>query len=205
MLFKRPSSWPVAFQFVPCGLLIDDDLQLIEPQQKYVPALLAACTDPRTLRESPELGYTSADQIDAFLKLCPGGHQPPSETACPTAPAYHFWMRSTRCELEIVGTIGLRVASTPEIDLYYGNIGYHVYPAARGNHYAERSCRLVLPLLARHGINPAWITCNPDNIASRRTCERLGAELIDTVPVPPENHLFLRGDRQKCRYKIATT
>ena len=37
--------------------------------------------------------------------------------------------------------------------------------------------RLLLPLARRHGLQTVWITCNPDNWASRRTCELAGAEL----------------------------
>ena len=48
-----------------------------------------------------------------------------------------------------------------------------------------------------------WITCNPDNIASRRTCERLGAEMKGVIDVPPGHILYARGERQKCRYRIA--
>jgi tagatose 1,6-diphosphate aldolase len=104
--------------------------------------------------------------------------------------------------IRIVGGMGVRVGTTPEIEMFSGNIGYHVYPAARGRRFAERACRLVLPLLRRHGLNHIWITCNPDNHASRRTCERLGAKLIDTVTIPKEHPYRSRGETAKCRYLI---
>jgi tagatose 1,6-diphosphate aldolase len=47
-----------------------------------------------------------------------------------------------------------------------------------------------------------WITCNPDNYASRRTCERLGAEMVEIVPLPSNNVLYQRGEREKCRYRL---
>jgi tagatose 1,6-diphosphate aldolase len=47
-----------------------------------------------------------------------------------------------------------------------------------------------------------WITCNPDNHASRRTCERLGARLVEIVPVPKTDPLYARGETEKCRYRI---
>ncbi len=123
---------------------------------------------------------------------------------------YHFWMRlrdshwhqPTSPPIRIVGGIGLRIAWTPSIEKYYGHIGYHVYPAARGHRYAERACRLLFPLARRHGFKHLWITCNPDNIGSRRTCERLGARLVETIIVPGDEPLFARGDRQKCRYRL---
>jgi tagatose 1,6-diphosphate aldolase len=102
----------------------------------------------------------------------------------------------------IAGAIGFRIGSNHTIEMYYGHFGYHVYPPARGHHYAERACRLLLPLAYRHGLRTLWITCNPDNYASRRTCERLGARLVSIVPVPEEDALYVRGDREKCRYSL---
>jgi tagatose 1,6-diphosphate aldolase len=60
-----------------------------------------------------------------------------------------------------------------------------------------------LPLARRHGFHELWITCNPDNWPSRRTCERLGAELIDIVDVPRESDVFAPGSERKCRYLLA--
>jgi predicted acetyltransferase len=102
-----------------------------------------------------------------------------------------------------VGRLGFRVGTTHTIERYAGHLGYEVSPAFRGNRLAERSCRLILPLARRHGFHELWITCNPDNWPSRRTCERLGAELIDTVDVPHDNDVFAPGSERKCRYLLA--
>jgi tagatose 1,6-diphosphate aldolase len=102
--------------------------------------------------------------------------------------------------IEIAGGISLRVGNNPDLEMYGGHIGYNVYPPVRGNHYAERACRLLLPLARAHGLRRIWITCNPDNFASRRTCERLGCRFAEIVPVPPEHPLYQRGDIEKCRY-----
>jgi tagatose 1,6-diphosphate aldolase len=86
--------------------------------------------------------------------------------------------------------------------MYYGHIGYNVFPPARGRHLAERACRLVLPLARAYGMRELWITCNPENVASRRTCERLGATLMEVVDLPEGFPLYQRGERQKCRYRL---
>jgi tagatose 1,6-diphosphate aldolase len=114
-------------------------------------------------------------------------------------PTYRFDMRS---DGHYAGSISLRIANTDEIVLYLGHIGYNVDARFRGHHFAARSCRLLLPLAARHGINPLWITCNPDNWASRRSCELAGGELMEIVDVPASNSLYHRGDYQKCRYRV---
>jgi tagatose 1,6-diphosphate aldolase len=118
------------------------------------------------------------------------------------APAYHFEMRRRGWRRRRMGRISLRIANTRDIVMYIGHIGYRVAPRWRGHRYAARSCRLLLPLAAAHDLVPMWITCNPDNIASRRTCEILGAELVEIVPVPPYMEMFHRGETEKCRYRI---
>jgi len=75
----------------------------------------------------------------------------------------------------------LLLSDSEDIVQYFGHIGYGVHPLFRGHRYAARACRLVLPVLAHHDIDPIWITCNPDNVPSRRTCELIGAELINIV------------------------
>ena len=62
--------------------------------------------------------------------------------------------------------------------------------------------RMLFPLAPMHGMRTLWITCNPDNWPSRRTCERLGGEMVEIVPLPPENPLYQRGEKSKCRYRI---
>jgi tagatose 1,6-diphosphate aldolase len=104
--------------------------------------------------------------------------------------------------VRMAGGVGLRVGYTAELELYSGHIGYHVYPPARGRHLAERACRLLLNLARRHEMSELWITCNPDNFASRRTCERLGAQFVETVLIPADHPFYLRGERAKCRYLL---
>jgi len=118
-------------------------------------------------------------------------------------PTYHFNMQRAG-SLEVVGWINLRIGNPERIVLYRGHIGYGVNPDSRSRRFAARSVRLLLPLAAAHSLNPIWITCNPDNLASRRTCELAGAELVEIIEVPPEEESYRYGIRQKCRYRLFT-
>ncbi len=113
-------------------------------------------------------------------------------------PVYHFEMMVDRIE---AGRIEFRAQTNQQIELYVGHIGYNVYPAFRGHHYAERACRLLLPLARRHGHKELWITCNPDNLPSRRTCERLGATLVELIAIP-EDQTTTWGEYHKCRFQL---
>ena len=110
-------------------------------------------------------------------------------------------MRITGTKLKI-GTIDFRVGNTINLIMYAGHFGYDVARQHQGNRYAARSCRLLFPLAKKHQINPLWITCNPDNIASRRTCKIAGGKLVEIVELPPDNDQYHKGDRHKCRYRF---
>lgn len=116
-------------------------------------------------------------------------------------PEYRFKMVLAGQE-EKVGGISLRIGDTERLVKYSGHIGYGVEPEHRGHRYAARSVRLILPLARKHGLQALWITCNPDNAASRRTCELAGAKFIEIVDVPEDTDIYQRGERQKCCYRL---
>lgn len=118
-----------------------------------------------------------------------------------TLPTYRFAMVHFPQVIRM-GFINLRIGHGANLMLYRGHIGYGVEPEFRGHGYAARACRLLLPLARRHGLDPLWITCNPDNIPSRKTCERLGAELVEIVNVPEDTEAYRAGARIKCRYRL---
>ena len=91
---------------------------------------------------------------------------------------------------EEMGNIDLRVGLTEKLRMLGGHIGYEVYEPYRGRRYATRSCRLLLPFARQLGINPVVITCDPQNIASVRTIEALGAKLVKTHDVEIESGVF---------------
>ncbi|MEZ4619406.1 MAG: hypothetical protein R2867_28405 [Caldilineaceae bacterium] len=58
------------------------------------------------------------------------------------------------------------------------------------------------PLARYHQLGTLWITCNPENLASRRSCELAGLTFTEIVKVPPSSDMYAMGDRQKCRYQM---
>lgn len=114
-------------------------------------------------------------------------------------PALLFSIVSLRSSA-VIGEIDLRLGETRYLRQFGGQLGYHIHQSHRGHRFAARAC-LVLQVVARlHHMDSLWITCNPDNLASRRTCELIGASYIDEVRVPFASELYWRGDRYKCRY-----
>ncbi len=123
----------------------------------------------------------------------------PADPALGWVPAYKFEMR---VHGHHAGEIDLRLGDTERLRMWGGHIGYSVDRPYRGRHLAARAVRLVLVVARQHGMRELWITCNPDNDASRRTCELAGGEMIEIVDVPPDLDLYKEGDRQKCRFRF---
>jgi predicted acetyltransferase len=138
--------------------------------------------------------------VDGDLALVLEAREPGDPTRG-IVPAYTFQMIQVPSGEE-VGRISLRIGSSPHILFYAGHVGYGVHHRHRGHHYAARACRLLMPLARAHGFRRLWITCNPDNTASRRTCELAGARFVEIVDLPEDSDMYLHGERQKCRYRL---
>jgi tagatose 1,6-diphosphate aldolase len=141
------------------------------------------------------------DLADDHLRLRLRTTEGPEESFW-KAPTYRFSICLTESALPI-GHINLRVGESILMTHYTGHIGYAIDEPHRGHHYAERACRLLLPFAFAHEMPEVWITCAPDNLASRRTLERLGAEYVETVRVPDEYPLDVDALRQKRRYRVS--
>lgn len=113
---------------------------------------------------------------------------------------YMFKICSTLYGTEI-GNCDFRIGNTEK--LYFGgNIGYAIYDQYRGNHYAGKACLLLFDLARKHNMKYLYITCNPDNYASRKTCEYAGGILESIIDLPTDNDMYLEGERQKCIYRF---
>jgi predicted acetyltransferase len=91
-------------------------------------------------------------------------------------PATTFWWVDGD---EYLGRIALRHRLTPHLLEAGGHIGYDVRPSARRRGHATAMLRAVLPVARGLGIDPALVTCDVDNVASRRVIEHNGGVFED--------------------------
>jgi len=99
-----------------------------------------------------------------------------------------------------IGQIDLRIGTTDSLLMYGGQVGYGIDKTYRGKGYAANACELLKYIALELGFDELWLTCNPDNIASVKTCERIGAQYIERVDLPRNTELWHRGDREKLRF-----
>lgn len=114
-------------------------------------------------------------------------------------PAYYFAI----CNKDGVkiGECDLRVGHN-ENTYYGGNIGYSINEEYRGHHYAGKACLLLFELAKRHNMDYLIISCDPDNVASRKTCEYAGGKLSEIAELPEGNDMRSNGETEKCIYKF---
>ncbi len=80
---------------------------------------------------------------------------------------------------DYLGRISLRHELTENLLEVGGHIGYDVRRSRRRQGHATRMLAAVLPEAARLGISRALVTCDVDNLGSRRVIEANGGVLED--------------------------
>ncbi|MEY8483730.1 GNAT family N-acetyltransferase [Lachnospiraceae bacterium 48-21] len=141
-----------------------------------------------------DTSFLQNDEINLVLERTADGNEEKG-----WVPAYHFAI----CNQDGIkmGVCDLRIGHNDK--LYYGgNIGYRVDEEYRGHHYAGKACLLLFELAKMHQLEYVIITCNPDNYASRKTCEYAGGELLETVELPADNDMREDGETEKCIFKF---
>lgn len=111
---------------------------------------------------------------------------------------YDIYIKETNIR---VGSIDLRF--TIEGDMYYyGHVGYSIIKEYRGNNYAYYACKVLFNIAATEfNMKELLITCSPENVASYKTLEKLGGEIIDFVQVPTHHFLYKKGETTKYIFK----
>jgi len=86
-----------------------------------------------------------------------------------------WWVRGD----EYLGRISIRHRLTAHLREIGGHIGYDIRPSARQRGHATAMLAAALPVARSLGIDPALLTCDEDNIASRKVIEASGGMLED--------------------------
>lgn len=105
-------------------------------------------------------------------------------------------------EKENVGKISIRIGHNFH-SYYNGNIGYEVFKEYQGSGYAYKACQAILDVARFHRMGHIVITCDENNIASYKTIEKLGAELVEICDVPREYFAWYEGMERKRIYKLS--
>jgi predicted acetyltransferase len=84
----------------------------------------------------------------------------------------------------VVGRVSIRFRMNEFLSRIGGHIGYGVRPSRRRQGYATRMLQLALPICRDRQIERALVTCDIDNLGSRRVIERCGG-VLESITADP--------------------
>lgn len=106
-----------------------------------------------------------------------------AEETVPRKPS--FVTSTTRWVVEddtVLGSVQLRHELNEFLAAVGGHIGYGIRPSARGRGLARFAMSGILDIARRRGFQRVMVSCDVENVASRRTIEGAGGVFQDIVP-----------------------
>ena len=85
---------------------------------------------------------------------------------------------------EYIGSTNVRHELTEWLERYGGHIGYAIRPSKRQQGYGKLICKLALEQAREIGLRRVLITCDADNVGSRRIIESNGGVFENEVAQP---------------------
>ncbi len=154
--------------------------ELVAPCARVHRSFLAALDEFRAEGRAEDLDpvkLLDANRFAAYVDALLADALPETRRRPGWVPSTHLWFVDGD---EYLGRLSVRHALNDWLRQVGGHIGYEVRPTARRQGHATRMLALALPVAASLGIDPALVTCDVDNTASRRVIEANGGRLDDT-------------------------
>lgn len=158
---------------------------------EYIQPVFAARVLTRMFKNPPSEMHSGPIKLvlENTVDIEPGGD---------LVPFYHFSIMDKKGNR--VGHLNFKVGDTPHVRQCAGHIGYEVLPGYRGNAYAYFACDAIRPFVKTFYAS-VILTCDPGNISSIKTIEKLNGKYIDEIKVPEHDPAYKRGSRRKRRYE----
>lgn len=149
--------------------------QLVQPHLRWHASCLAAMVeDPHTFADwgaPPESSLHTPGAFAVWLATLRADAENPAPRPPNHVPQTVLWWVEGD---ELLARVGIRHRLNQRLRIYGGHIGYWVRPSARRQGHAGAAFRAALEVAGRLGIDPALLTCDHDNLPSRRVIEGAG-------------------------------
>lgn len=167
-------------------------MQLVKPSIKYKQEYLGALEESKgetsdTQLNKPEENQSFEEFVQQFIDNEIGKNLPKG-----WVPATMFWLLDNN---EIIGRVHIRHELNDYLFKFGGHIGYYIKPSKRNMGYGKKILELSLAEAKKLGLTKILVTCDEDNIGSKKIIEANGGLL--------ENKVESGEDKpQTCRYWI---
>lgn len=153
-------------------------MELCVPTTLYKDSYLAAVEEGAhetqlTKIDKPEPGQSFADFIEKKIGQSEGKHLLEGYV-----PATELWLIDND---EFVGWVNIRHSLTEKLKIIGGHIGYWIRPSKRNQGYGTTILRLAILKAKKLGITKILMTCDDDNMPSRRIIEANGGILEKVI------------------------
>ncbi|MCR5755191.1 MAG: GNAT family N-acetyltransferase [Acetatifactor sp.] len=88
---------------------------------------------------------------------------------------------------KMVGCMQVHDVLNERMKKYTGHVGYSVRPSERGKGYAKKMLTQALDFLTSFGFEEIFVSCLPENEASKKTILSNGGEYVETVFLDEDN------------------
>ena len=175
------------------------DLFLIEPNKEYQKSFENYVSIYRKINDDHYFNkYKKAlenfqDYLNDIYNYSKGNDLPHGEVITST-----FWLIDKK---EVVGVVRIRHQDVE----CAGHIGYDISPNCRNKGYGNRILQLALEKAVKIGIKEVVLTCNIDNIASKKIIEKNNGKLLSTIYDEEEDeYLYKYIIRRNIRGQVST-
>jgi predicted acetyltransferase len=148
--------------------------ELVQPAMRYQESVLTALVEFHAEGRHPELSVETLRDREAFaryLYALRADALPQTSRRTGWVPSTHLWWVD---DDRFLGRISIRHELNASLRRIGGHVGYEIRPSARRQGHATAMLAAALGVANKLGIDPALITCDVSNVASRRVIEANG-------------------------------
>ncbi|WP_022761303.1 GNAT family N-acetyltransferase [Butyrivibrio sp. AD3002] len=175
-------------EYIPGKEIADEELLFAEPTMNFAKEIAAYRQEMLDAGSSFDgcFSMKRMPDIQEYVDYCIGWANPRRK-----ADEHGAWgnvlLVIRKSDMKMVGCMQVHNVLTERMKKYTGHVGYSVRPSERRKGYAKKMLAKALDFLSSFGFEEVYVSCLPENEASRKTILANNGEFVETVFVKEDN------------------